>query len=295
MKISGFTFVRNAVKYGYPLVESVSSLLPLVDEMVIVAGDSEDETSRLIESIGSPKIRIVHSVWDPELRSGGEVLAVETNKAMNATSPDADWLFYLQADEVLHEKYYPVIREAFEKYRDDKNVEGFLFHYNHFYGSYRFIADGRKWYSKEIRVIRRDPAIRSYRDAQGFRKNNGDKLKVKLLDAFIHHYGWVRNPIVMHHKVKDFGKFWNDDEAHDSWARELEKRTDQFDYSVIDSVSLFEGTHPEVMKDLVQKENWNFNMDVRKKNFKNIKHKFLYFLWKQTGWRPFEYRNYRKI
>lgn len=294
MKISGFTFVRNAVKYGYPLVESVSSLLPLVDEMVIVAGDSDDETNRLIQSIGSPKIRIVHSVWDPELRSGGEVLAVETNKAMEATSPDADWLFYLQADEVLHEKYHPLIREALENYRADMEVEGFLFHYHHFYGSYRFIADGRKWYSKEIRVVRRDPAIRSYRDAQGFRKN-GKKLKVKLLDAYIHHYGWVRNPVVMHSKVKDFGRFWNEDEAHDSWAREFEKKTDQFDYSVIDSVSLFEGTHPEVMKELVGRETWNFNIDVKKKNFKNIKHKFLYFLWKRTGWRPFEYRNYRRI
>ena len=295
MKISGFTFVRNAVKYGYPLRESVMSLLPLVDEMIIVAGDSEDDTNKLIESFGSPKIRIVHSVWDPALRSGGEVLAVETNKAMEATSPDADWLFYLQADEVLHEEYYPVIREAFEKYKDNRKVEGFLFHYHHFYGSYRFIADGRKWYSKEIRVIRRDREIRSYRDAQGFRKRNGTKLKVKLLDAYIHHYGWVRNPLVMHSKVKDFGKYWNEDEAHASWVEDFERKADRFDYSLIDSVSLFEGTHPAVMKELVEKENWSFSRDVKKKNFKNLKHRFLYFLWKRTGWRPFEYRNYKKI
>ncbi|HMU72790.1 MAG TPA: glycosyltransferase family 2 protein, partial [Ferruginibacter sp.] len=112
MKVSGFTFVRNAVKYGYPVVESISSLLPIVDEMVVCLGDSEDETNALIGSIGSEKIRTIHSVWDSSLREGGKVLAVETNKAMDATAADSDWLFYIQADEVLHEKYYPVILEA---------------------------------------------------------------------------------------------------------------------------------------------------------------------------------------
>jgi glycosyltransferase involved in cell wall biosynthesis len=293
MKISGFTFVRNAEKYGYPLVESVKSLLPLVDEMVICAGNSEDNTNQLIESIGDKKIKIIHSVWNEKLRKGGEVLAVETNKAMDATSPDSDWLFYLQADEVLHEKYYDVIRETLQRYHDDKDVEGLLFHYHHFYGSFRFIADGRKWYSKEIRVIRNDRKIRSYRDAQGFRKNER-KLKVKLVDAYVYHYGWVRNPLVMHTKVKDFGKLWNDDEVHETWAREFSKKS-HFDYSLIDSVSLFQGTHPEVMKALVDQEDWEFDHDVKAKNFKNAKHRFLYFLWKRTGWRPFEYRNYKKI
>ena len=113
MKISGFTFVKNAVKYGYPLSESVRSILPLVDEMVICAGDSEDSTNKVIGSIGSDKIKIVFSTWDSTLKKGGEVLAAETNKAMDAASPDADWLFYIQADEVLHEKYFQVFKDLY--------------------------------------------------------------------------------------------------------------------------------------------------------------------------------------
>ena len=62
MKVSGFTFVKNAVKYGYPVVESITSLLPIVDEMIVCLGDSEDETNKLIESIGSDKIKIINSV-----------------------------------------------------------------------------------------------------------------------------------------------------------------------------------------------------------------------------------------
>lgn len=294
MKVSGFTFVKNAVKYGYPVVESISSLLPIVDEMIVCLGDSEDETNELIGSIDSDKIKIIHSVWDNSLREGGKVLAVETDKAMDATAADSDWLFYIQADEVLHEQYHPVILTAMQKYAADKRVEGLLFNYHHFYGSYKFIGDGRKWYSKEIRVIRNNKNIRSYQDAQGFRID-GRKLQVKLIDAYIYHYGWVRNPVAMQKKYADFGKLWNADAAYENWAEDIKKRSAQFDYSKIDSVTVFTRTHPAVMKDLVSKEDWNFDMDIKKKNFKNTKHRLLYFLWRNFGWRPFEYRNYKRI
>lgn len=294
MKISGFTFVKNAVKYSYPVVESIRSILPLVDEMIVCLGDSEDETNELIASIGSNKIKIIHSVWDNSLREGGKVLAVETNKAMDAVAADSDWLFYIQADEVLHEQYHPGVLTAMTKFKNDKRVEGLLFNYHHFYGSYKFIGDGRKWYSKEIRVIRNDKRIRSYQDAQGFRIE-GRKLQVMLIDAWIFHYGWVRSPVAMQTKFADFGKLWNAGKKYENWADELVKKSAQFDYSVIDSVTVFSGTHPAVMKELVSKEDWNFNIDVKKKNFKNTKHRILYFLWRSFGWRPFEYSNYKRI
>jgi hypothetical protein len=294
MKVSGFTFVKNAVKYGYPVAESIGSILPIVDEMIVSLGDSEDDTDKLIETIGSDKIKIVRSVWDNSLREGGRVLAVETNKAMDATASDSDWLFYIQADEVLHEQYHATILDAMKKYKDDKMVEGLLFHYHHFYGSYSLIGDGRRWYSKEIRVIRNDKNIRSYRDAQGFRKE-GKKLQVKLIDAYIYHYGWVRNPVEMHHKYADFGKLWHASEEYENWEAGFKKKAAYFDYSNIDSVTVFEGTHPALMKELVSKEDWTLDLDVKKKNFKNTKHRILYFIWRKFGWRPFEYSNYKRI
>jgi hypothetical protein len=294
MKISGFTFVKNAVKYGYPVVESVKSLLPVVDELIVCLGDSEDDTNALIESIESDKIKIVHSVWDNTLREGGKVLAVETNKAMDAAASDSDWLFYIQADEVLHEQYYDVVRNAMEKYKGDDRVEGLLFNYYHFYGSYRYIGDGRRWYSREIRVIRNNKKIRSYQDAQGFRLDNR-KLNVKLIDAYIYHYGWVRNPVAMQKKYTDFGSLWNKDELHRLWVSQQEKKSNQFDYSAIDSVTLFTGTHPAVMQDAIQREDWTIDIDIDKKQFKNFKHRILYFIWQKFGWRPFEYSNYKRI
>ena len=38
MKVSGFTFVRNVVKYDYPVVESIRSILPVVDEFIVNVG-----------------------------------------------------------------------------------------------------------------------------------------------------------------------------------------------------------------------------------------------------------------
>lgn len=289
MKVSGFTFVKNAVKYGYPVVESITSILPVVDEMVICLGDSEDDTNALIATIKSDKIKIIHSVWDDSLRTGGKVLAVETDKAMDATASNSDWLFYIQADEVVHEQYHAAIKQAMEKYAADKRVEGLLFHYHHFYGSYKYIGDGRSWYSKEIRIIRNDKNIRSYKDAQGFRWNNNRKLNVKLIDAYIFHYGWVKNPLTMFTKWVGASKYWAGD------AEAIDRKTDKYDYSSIDSVSEFKGTHPAVMKSLVEKEDWNADIDINKKNFKNFKHRVLYFIEKNFGWKPFEYSNYRRI
>lgn len=289
VSICGFTIVRNAIKYDYPVVESIRSILPLVDEFVVAVGKSEDDTLELIRSIGSDKIRIVETVWDDSLREGGKVLAEETNKAFDSIGPEADWCFYIQGDEVIHEKYLDEIRWACEKYRDDKRVDGLLFRYEHFYGSYDYVGDSRTWYRREIRIIRNDKSIRSYRDAQGFRKN-GEKLKVKPVNACVYHYGWVKNPRFQQAKQETFHKLWHTDE----WLKENVAEADEYDYSVIDSLRKFSGTHPSVMSERLKRMNWNFNWDVSRKKF-GFKNGLLYWFEKLTGKRLFEYRNYREI
>src|ERR1700733_4753699 len=122
MKIVGFTIVRKAIKLDYPILESLASLLPLCDEVIVSVGKSEDDTLNLIKGIPTDKIKIVESVWDDSLRKGGVLLAIETNKALDAVPADADWLFYLQADEVLHENDCEAIKANMLKWKDDKRV-----------------------------------------------------------------------------------------------------------------------------------------------------------------------------
>jgi len=289
MKVCGFTFVRNAIKFDYPVVESIRSILPACDEMIVAVGKSEDSTRNLVESINSPKIKILDTVWDDSIREGGKVLAEETNKAFDAISPEFDWAFYIQADEVVHEKYLPVLKHSMEKWKEEPQVEGLLLSYKHFYGSYDFVGDSRQWYRNEVRVIRNDKSIRSYMDAQGFRKN-GKPLNVKPMDATMYHYGWVKPPESLQAKLESFHKLWHDEK----WIEKNLPKADTFDYSQIDSLVRFDGSHPEVMKERIAARNWHFDFDPTKKNF-SIRSRILHFIERKTGWRIGEYRNYRII
>ncbi|HYM93756.1 MAG TPA: glycosyltransferase family 2 protein [Chitinophagaceae bacterium] len=290
MKISGFTFVRNAVKYDYPVVESITSILSIVDEFVVSVGNSEDNTLQLIQSIPSSKIRIVHSIWDDTLREGGKVLAVETDKAFTKISPDSDWAFYLQADEVVHEKYFDTIIQNAKMNLENLKVEGLLFKYLHFYGTYDYVGDSRRWYNREIRLIRNDTSIRSYKDAQGFRKD-GRKLNVKLIDAYIYHYGWVKNPAQQKHKVEDFHIYWSNDQQ----VRFQREQHELFDYMKdADILKKFEETHPAVMQKRINKKNWDIDFNLSRKKL-SLKDSLLHKIEKITGKRLFDYKNYHII
>ena len=290
MKITGITIIKNAIVNDYPIKEAILSVLPIVDEMIVAVGDSEDETEALIQSIESTKIRIVHSVWDKTIRTGGSVLAVETNKAMEHVSKDTDWILYIQGDEVIHEKYHEIVKSAAERYLNDKKVEGLLFHYLHFYGTYNFVRDGRGWYKVETRLIRNGLHISSYKDAQGFRIGN-QKIKVAIIDAFVYHYGWVKDPKLMKTKQKNVAEFWVEDDQSLEAFRNTE---DEFDYTEADSVELFNGTHPAVMQERIARQQWDIALDTRKKKMK-FKNRLLYIIEKWTGKRLFTFSNHRII
>ena len=289
MFVSGFTFIRNAEKFDYPIQEAIRSVLPLCDELVVAVGRSEDQTRALIEAMAEPKIRIIDTIWDDSLREGGRVLAEETNKALAAISPQADWAIYIQGDECMHEEDWQEIRSAMLKYKDDARVEGFLFRYRHFYGSYDYIATSRKWYRHEVRIVRPGPGLSSYRDAQGFRLN-GRKLRVVPLQASIYHYGWVKHPELQQAKQQYFHKLWHPDE----WLEKNVSEADAFDYSGIDKVELFTGKHPEAIAGRIARINWKLTLDTRQ-NRQSLKYRMLEWLERWTGRRWFEYRNYSLV
>ena len=290
MKISGFTIIKNAVLNDYPVTEAIRSVLPVVDEMVVLVGDCGDDTLQLIESIKDPKIRIHHSVWDKTLTSGGSVLAAETDKAFALVDPESTWAFYIQADEVIHEKYHSLIKEACEKYKNDNRVEGLLFKYVHFYATYDYIGDSRKWYHREVRIIRNNKQIKSYKDAQGFRVEGKRKINAKLIDAFIYHYGWVKSPEQMMRKQKNLKHFWRNEAGTEAFMA----LPDFFDYSAFDSLERFTGTHPAVMQKRIELKNWEIRLDISKKRF-SLKKKLLYWFEKKTGIRLFSFKNYKLI
>ncbi len=289
MKVSGFTFIRNAIKYDYPIVEAIKSILPLCDEVIVAVGASSDDTLGLIQAIDSKKIKILKTTWNDSLREGGRVLALETDKAYAEIATDSDWCIYIQGDEVLPEWEIEKTRTAMLQYKDDKNIEGLLFKYRHFYGSYDYVGASRRWYRNEIRIVRKDAAIFSYKDAQGFRKAD-KKLAVKAIDAYIHHYGWVKHPEIQQLKQQDFNKLWHSDH----WVKENVADVDTFDYGVVDQLSHYAAAHPQVMQDRIARTNWHFAFDPTIRRIP-LRYRCLTFVEDWTGLRIGEYKNYRLI
>ncbi|MEY2792156.1 MAG: hypothetical protein RJA76_148 [Bacteroidota bacterium] len=288
MKVAGFTFIRNAIKNDYAILEAINSILPICDEFIVAVGQSEDETLSLIQSIQSPKIKIIETIWDDTQREGGKTFALETDKALAAISKDSDWAFYMQGDECVHEKDLPIIQAEMIKNLDDKRVEGLLFHYSHFYGSYDYVAVSRRWYRREIRIVRPHIGVHSYRDAQGFRLN-GRKLQVRLIPATIIHYGWVKPPQGINNKVRNFNQFYQDE----NWMLEHMPENFEFDYSNADRLIRFEGSHPAVMQKRIEAQNWPMQIDTRAIRSKmSLRRKILQWIEDVSGWRVWEYRNY---
>lgn len=253
--VSGFSIVRNAIKFGYPLAESLRSLAPLVDELVVAVGRSEDGTLELVRSLGIPQLRIVETVWDDSLRAGGRVLAQQTNLALsNCRHP---WAFYLQSDEVIHEADHDRIRAAIVRAAGGHDIDALRFRFLHFEGTYAYVNYVR--YRKQCRIVRNNGRVESVGDAAGFGRTDGARLRSAHTGARIYHYGWARAPEVLKQKTLAFQKLYHDDE----WVASRYADVPAEYLSDVDIAFRFKGTHPAVMKERVGSADWRIPRDRR--------------------------------
>jgi hypothetical protein len=315
MKISGFSMGRNVSKLYYPVKESVLSILPLVDEFVYVlgAGDEDDTTREQLLSLKSDKLRIIDTVWDLEKYPRGMEHAHQTDIAREACS--GDWLLYLQADEVIHEKYLPVIRERCEELLDDEEVEGMLFRYVHFWGDYDHYNDSHGWYRHEIRIIRNRPDIHSWESAQSFRripdfdglsyrkKEGSHKLKVAAVDAEVYHYGWVRPPEYMKKKTRAINTNHRGAAVVEAQEKAMQEKGIEFDYGPLHRIPVFRGTHPKVMKEKISTFDWKDQLQYRGKKRPNttvhkherLKYRIISWFERLLGRSLFSFKNYELL
>jgi len=293
MIISGFTFVRNAMVFGYPILESINSLLPLVDELIIAFGKSDDNTLDVLKSINNSKIKIIETEWEPNLKKDGLIYSQQTNLAL--ANCKGDWCIYLQADEVLHENDQKITLDRINFANSNKNVDALLFNYRHFYGSYDYIGVGRQWYKREIRAFRNTGNIVSWGDAQGFRKRDADKfglLKALHTDIEVYHYGWVRQPKAQYKKIRISHNYYK--EHVDLKLDDLEEL--DFGYSSAYELTPFQGKHPEVMQEKIERDKvWTVHFDPKKLRPKPYLVKLCDNIEKITGYRIGEYKDFKVV
>lgn len=291
-RVSGFTFVRNGVRFAYPFRESILSLLPSVDEIIVNVGKSDDGTLEVVRELAEEfsKIKVIESEWDDSLREGGKVLAQQTDIALSACT--GKWAIYLQADEVLHEDDIVWILDSLRRAEADPSAEGLLFDYLHFYGSHGIVNWNPSAYRHEVRAVKLGKRIFSYGDAQGFRVREADgterKLRVLRANARVYHYGWVRPPEEMRIKTEAMDRLYHADGGGTG---------DNYKYKRIYGLERFTGTHPMVMRDRVAATKDRLELLKQPLHFRvgDIRKVFSRWVERATGKRLFEYRNYQLL
>jgi hypothetical protein len=287
VKLSGFTIVRNAIKLDFPLEASIRSILPLCEEVIVNVGRSDDDTLALVRSIGDPKVRILETEWDMTIKN--KVLGDETLRAMRACRHP--WGIYIQADEVLHERGAAELVQAIARHDGDHRVEGLLVKYVHFYGDMDTVAVNRRWYRREVRAVRLDPAldIRPYEGAQGFRVGaTHRRIRARLTDAEMFHYGWARPARALRAKREASAVIY-------PWSREREARKPLLPW--FPGLKRFSGTHPSAARAWVEERRYDAERRVESAHFRPA---FLRFylsdaIERLTGARVFEFRNYTLV
>jgi len=286
MKVSAFTFIKNGQILGYPFIQSIQSILPIVDEFVINVGQSEDDTLALIQSINDPKIRIIQSIWNDNMHDRGYVYGQQ--KMIAQFNCTGDWAFYIEGDEAYHEDDLDKIRASMQMHVDNPEVEALVFDFYHFYGNANSYLDSPGWYRSEARIIKN--SVRSYAPDGLFwlvldSNKKGRYPKAKHTGARCYHYGWVRSEEQMNLKSEKVQKYWGGEPAKIDYS--------QMDQSIIKE---FSDTHPKIVKDwlpqdkgiyqadpnyestkkqkkhrlMLKLEEW-FNLELSKKHYKLIK------------------------
>jgi hypothetical protein len=269
MKVSAFTFIKNGQILGYPFLQSIQSILPIVDEFIINVGDSEDETLKMIHSIKDAKIRIIESKWNDGMRNRGYIYGQQ--KMIAQFNCTGDWAFYIEGDEVYHEMDLEKIKKSMKTYLNDSKVEALVFNFKHFYGNANSVLNSPGWYRSEARIIKN--SIRSYAPDGLFwlvldSNKKGRYPRAKTIDATCYHYGWVRSEEQMNLKSSKVQKYWGGGEA-------------KIDYSQIDQLIIeeFIGSHPKIVKDWLPQDTGLYQADpAYKLTQKQKKHRIMIWL-----------------
>jgi len=246
--LSGHMIIKNGVRFDYPFMEGIKSVLPICDEFIVVTGGNDGTYEALVELQKShPKIKIFRENWDKEHFI---ILSEMTNKAIEKCS--GVYHFQIQADECVHERYLPMIQKLCTQEFD---FAGFGVY--HFYSNFDTIYMPGVFYDSFSRIGRRSiyPQLRSYSDAMSLGCPDFDSNKLRYKDARdikIYHYGFVRKPKFLIEKQKQMTRWWGYQEL-DTYLEHGEQKgkIDWLEKHTPDKLQKFPEEHPAVLKEWI--------------------------------------------
>ncbi len=247
LKISACTLIKNAKLYEYPIIESITSLLPYVDEYIVNCGSQEDLDLVLSHFLSDSKVKPFLSEWEGK-DQGMAFFRNQTNKSIALAQ--GDWIVYCQSDEIIHEKDGERLKDII-KYADDRSCDAIAVNFIHFCKDYFHIfktySEGFDMYEKQVRIIKNNGLIKSVGDACGFIGFNN----VFFSDLVWYHVGYVKDAKTMLIKKQDLKEFYFADPAFDENLRIIENgkiRSDsEGNYKFTRQTNPYNGPWPAVL------------------------------------------------
>lgn len=255
--LGGAVCVRNGNDLDYCWKEAVQSLLPVCDEVVLcIATGNSDATEAEARAWAhiEPKLKICIYAW-PDPVADLDFWVNWLNYAREHIR--ADWHFQLDADEILADWSYPLLR-AFVKEQSTmrRPATGIVTRYNFWRDHRHLIPEGNCLAKRVIRLAPRDLWLGSDCPHPKAREAQDRSVSVSeitpeytLRDIEIFHYGFLRRHEALLNKGRANGQFffgavdsrietaakeganWSQSACLPDWTRNLDK---------------YEGKHPAI-------------------------------------------------
>lgn len=225
--ISVCFIIKNGITQGYPFWESLKSCLPFANEIVISEGNSSDETATYINKFASiygsasgngPTIRLFRDEWTKGQSGNGEIISIISEKNMRRCT--YNWIYYLQADEIVHEGNVDFIKSIASK--NSRRYNAVEFYFWHFLGSWNPVKSGAA-YHEAIRMVKNNPKIKLMGDGWTFEGDVSPVCKSVNVPHPLFHLGWVF-PHNCDQKHLEHGKIYAQNSQYQKVASEAKDR-----------------------------------------------------------------------
>lgn len=258
--LAGFSYIYNGIDFDIPFIESIKSVIHIVDEFVLTECYSKDGTwekcLKLQEEYPN-KIKLLRRPWVEHFSE----ISLLANWTATHIDEDIQYCMQLQSDEVIHEKDLDILRRLPEL-MNLNNKTAARWRYNHFLGNpsttFPFC------YSELVRVIKRGLGWQIIGDGVQYAKDGSLLPPEEVLETNIQvfHYGKMKDPKKGFKKEVDFQNLFKDVGFPDPKMKEMKEKLGEeycdyvylFESNIVDNkIQKFEDSHPLVMHEYLKK------------------------------------------
>jgi len=248
----GILSISNGVALGYPIPPVVLNLSGFADKCFIGCDPTYPADRKVIEDMGLRNVEIIDSPWMREVDKGREIATQMDYLVAYSHTKGAEWVLVLQADELIHERDYSMLRRFIGATEQSDgpgpyypDVVGFSMERLYFWGALNKVR--QDWNARLIRLFK--PGYFSFlaegTDQAGMYAGQIKPGRVLDLTYNIYHYSRLGSGKEISKRVRNLDSFfWAEkDLVPAQELPEYDFKTRAYDnYSIVEPPPSVEGT-----------------------------------------------------